>query len=313
MGWQGRQSKRLTSPARAFTDEADMLAAIPFPDIDPVIFEIGPFALRWYAMGYIVGIGIGYWLIGWLLRRPHLWRAGIAPMDPARREDLLTYIVIGVIAGGRLGYVLFYRPLHYLQNPIEIPMIWTGGLSFHGGFLGVIAAVWLFSRRNAVDLAALSDSIALAATPAIFLVRIANFINAELWGRPSDLPWAVIFPGEAAQDCPGVIGLCARHPSQIYEAVLEGLLLGAVLLWLAIRRGQLKTPWRLTGAFFAGYGLSRFAVEFVRQPDAQFQGPENPLGWALDFGEVGLTMGQILSLPMILIGLALLFGARRRS
>lgn len=289
-----------------------MLAAIPFPDIDPVIFSIGPFALRWYAMGYVVGIALGWWLIAAALRRPHLWTGDRPPMEPRQLEDLLTYIVIGVIAGGRLGYVLVYDPARFMANPVDIFKIWTGGLAFHGGFVGVVLAVWLFSRRHHVPLPALSDIIALAATPAILLVRIANFINAELWGRATDVPWAVIFPGDAAQFCPGITGPCARHPSQLYEAGLEGFLLGLILFWLVFGRGALKRPWLVTCVFFIGYGLARFMVEFVRQPDAQFQGPDNPLGWALDFGEWGLTMGQLLSLPMIAVGLAVILLTRQR-
>lgn len=289
-----------------------MIAALSFPNIDPVIFSIGPVALRWYALAYIVGIAIGWQIIAAALRRPAMWPQNTPPMAPAKLEDLLTYIVIGVIVGGRLGYVLFYKAEYYAANPIEIPMIWTGGLSFHGGFLGVVLAVWVFSKRHNVHLAALSDAVALAATPAILLVRIANFINAELWGRPTDVPWAVIFPGEAAQNCPGVSGLCARHPSQLYEAGLEGLLLGAILLVLAFRFGALKRNWLLTSLFFVGYGIARFLVEFVRQPDAQFVGPNNPLGWRLDFGEWGLTMGQLLSTPMVLIGLAVAIWVWRR-
>lgn len=289
-----------------------MQASILFPNIDPVIFSIGPFALRWYALAYIVGIAFGWAVIAAALRRPALWRDSTAPMAPGQLDDLLTYIVGGVILGGRLGYVVFYQPAYYLANPIEIPMIWTGGLSFHGGFLGVVLAVWLFSRRRSVPLAALSDIIALAATPAILLVRIANFINAELWGRPTDLPWGVVFPGEAAQNCPGLTELCARHPSQLYEAGLEGLILGLILAWLVFGRGALKRPWLVTSVFFIGYGSVRFMVEFLRQPDAYFQNPDNPLGWALDFGTWGVTMGQLLSLPMILTGLAVIWATRQR-
>jgi len=295
-----------------------MLGAISFPNISPEIFSIELFgfnlALRWYALSYIVGIALGWFVIAATLKRPQLWPNDTPPMDKSYLEDLLTYIVIGVIAGGRLGYVLIYDPAHFIQNPLEIPMIWTGGLSFHGGFLGVIIAVTLFSRRKSVPLPQLSDVIALAATPAILLVRCANFINGELWGRPTDVPWGVIFPSAAAQDCPEVVDiLCARHPSQLYEAALEGLLLGALLFYLAFRRRAFKMPWLMTGVFFFVYGTARFLVEFVRQPDAQFRGPDNPLGWALDFGEWGLTMGQILSTPMILIGLALIITARRRA
>lgn len=295
-----------------------MLGAISFPNISPEIFSIELFgftlALRWYALSYIVGIALGWFVIAATLKRPQLWPNDTPPMDRSYLEDLLTYIVVGVIAGGRLGYVLFYQPAYFLQNPLEIPAIWTGGMSFHGGFIGVIVAVILFSRRKGVALAHLADVIALAATPAILLVRCANFINGELWGRPTDVPWGVIFPSAAAQDCPEITEiLCARHPSQLYEATLEGLLLGALLFYLAFRRGAFKTPWLMTGTFFLVYGTARFLVEFVRQPDAQFRGPDNPLGWALDFGEWGLTMGQLLSSPMILIGLALVFSARRRA
>ena len=292
-----------------------MIAALPFPDIGPEIFSVELFginiALRWYAMGYIIGIIIGWFLLKAAITRPALWRDG-APFGPEKLEDLLTYIVAGVIGGGRLGYVLFYKPAYYAANPIEIPMIWTGGMSFHGGFLGVVFAVWLFNLRNKVALPALADGIALAATPAILLVRIANFINAELWGRQTDVHWGVVFPTEAAQSCATAAGLCARHPSQLYEAGLEGLLLGSILILLAFRFGGLKKPWLLSGVFFTGYGLARFMVEFVRQPDAQFVTAGNPLGLAFHISGVGLTMGQTLTLPMILIGGFVVWRAAQR-
>lgn len=290
---------------------------IPFPDISPEIFSVTIFgftlALRWYAMAYIVGILLGWWLMLRLMRAPRLWPGDTAPATPAQLESFLTWVVVGVIAGGRLGYVILYQPGYYLRNPWEIPILWEGGMSFHGGFVGVVLATLFFARSQKIPLGGLADAIAIGATPAIFLVRIANFINAELWGRPTTLPWGVAFPGEAAQTCPGVMGLCARHPSQIYEALLEGLILGLVLLWLAYRQGALKRPWLVSGVFFAGYGLSRFLVEFVRQPDAQFQTPDNPLGLALHLGGYGLTMGQLLSLPMIVAGLAVIVAARRRG
>ena len=292
-----------------------MQAAIPFPNISPEIFAftIGGFeiALRWYAMAYIVGIALGWQLIKFALNRPALWRNG-PPMKVAQLEDLLTYIVIGVIGGGRLGYVLFYKPAEFLAAPLDIIKIWEGGLSFHGGFLGVVAAVFVFSKRQKVALPDLADIIAVAATPAVFLVRIANFINAELWGRPTDLPWGVVFPGQAAQTCATALEPCVRHPSQLYEAGLEGLLLGTILILLAFRFGGLKKPWLLSGVFFMGYGIARFLVEFVRQPDAQFVSIGNELGLAFHINGVGLTMGQTLTLPMILVGLSVVLVAQRK-
>ncbi len=295
-----------------------MLGALSFPNISPEIFAIEIFgfnlALRWYALAYIVGIAIGWQVIAAAIKRPHLWRDDTPPLQKSQLEDLLTYIVVGVIVGGRLGFVTFYQPAYYIQNPIEIPMIWTGGMSFHGGFVGVVVAVILFSRKHAVPLPSLADVIAIAATPAILLVRCSNFINGELWGRPTDAPWGVIFPSAAAQDCPGISDLlCARHPSQLYEAALEGMILGLLLFYICFRRGGFKLPWLTTGIFLAGYGIARFLVEFVRQPDAQFRGPENPLGWALDFGEWGVTMGQFLSLPMIVLGVLIILAARRHA
>ena len=292
-----------------------MQTAIPFPNISPEIFAftVGGFeiALRWYAMAYIVGIALGWQLIKFALNRPALWRNG-PPMKVAQLEDLLTYIVIGVIGGGRLGYVLFYKPAEFLAAPLDIIKIWEGGLSFHGGFLGVVAAVFVFSKRQKVALPDLADIIAVAATPAVFLVRIANFINAELWGRPTDLPWGVVFPGQAAQACATALEPCVRHPSQLYEAGLEGLLLGTILILLAFRFGGLKKPWLLSGVFFMGYGIARFLVEFVRQPDAQFVSIGNELGLAFHMNGVGLTMGQTLTLPMILVGLTVVLVARRK-
>ena len=186
-------------------------------------------------------------------------------------------------------------------------------MSFHGGFLGVVMAAWVFAARNAIPKLSLADILAIAAPMGLFFGRIANFINAELWGRPTDMPWGVIFPGGAAQDCPGVEGLCARHPSQLYEAALEGLILGILLIWLAYRRDWLKTPGRICGLFFAGYGLSRFIVEFFREADAQFMTPDNPVGYVVQLGEFGITMGQALSLPMIAVGLLLMAAAGRRQ
>ncbi len=295
-----------------------MQAVLNFPDLSPELFSISlfgmEFALRWYALAYIVGILIAWRLAVMALRRPALWRNETPPMKPEQLDDLLTWIIIGVILGGRLGFVLFYQPAYYLSHPADIPKVWQGGMAFHGGLLGVIVASYLYGRRHNIPTLSLGDLVAYTVPPGLLLGRLANFINAELWGRPSELPWAVIFPGFAAQDCPGVVpGMCARHPSQLYEAALEGVLLGAVLLWLAYRRGAFRKPGLIMGVFLAGYGASRFVVEFVRQPDAQFISPGNPLGLAWHIGGYGLTMGQILSLPMIALGLWFALRVRRTA
>ena len=286
-----------------------MTGTIPFPDIGPDIFSVElfgvSFALRWYAMAYIVGILIGWRMIVALVKRPALWPGGRAPMTPAQVEELLTWVILGVILGGRLGFVLFYRPLHYLQNPLEILAVWQGGMAFHGGLLGVVIAVWIFTGRHGIDRLSAADCLAIATPPGLFLGRCANFINAELWGRPTDVPWAFVFPTDPLQ--------VPRHPSQLYEAALEGLVLGAVLLWLALRRGAFHRPGLIAGLFFAGYGAGRFVVEYFRQADPQFITPENPIGFVLGSGAVGVTMGQLLSLPMVVLGLALVAHALGRA
>jgi phosphatidylglycerol:prolipoprotein diacylglycerol transferase len=294
-----------------------MHAYIPFPDISPEIFTISlfgmTFALRWYALAYIVGILAGWRLVVQAAKTPRLWQGGTPVMTPAQIEDLLTWVILGVILGGRLGYVVFYQPAYYLGNPAEILQVWQGGMSFHGGALGVIIAAYLFTGRHAIARINAGDLLALGIAPGLLLGRLANFINAELWGRPTDLPWGVAFPTQAAQFCPDVAGICARHPSQLYEAALEGLLLGAVLIWLAWRRRAFQTPGLLMGTFLAGYGIARFAVEFVRQPDAQFITDGNPLGLVWQMGGYGLTMGQILCVPMIAVGLFFILRARRTA
>lgn len=293
-----------------------MTGALPFPDISPEIFSISLFgmelALRWYALAYIVGIIIGWRLVVMALKAPRLWPNQTPPLSPGQTEDMLTWIILGVLLGGRIGYVLFYQPGAYLNDPLSIIAIWEGGMSFHGGMLGVILAFWLYTRRHKLPLLTTADAVAIGTPPGLLLGRMANFINAELWGRPTELPWGVVFPGQAAQFCPDIVGACARHPSQLYEAFLEGFVLLVVLLWMAWRRDGFKKPGLLTGVFLAGYGISRFLVEFVRQPDAQFISEGNPLGLAWHIGGYGLTMGQILSLPMILLGLWLITRARRR-
>ncbi len=304
-----------------------MTGGIPFPDISPEIFTLSlfgfTFALRWYAMGYIVGILIGWWIATRAIARPTLWRNDTPPLSRDQIEDLLTWIIIGVIAGGRLGYVLFYGDGQFREDPLSIIRVWDGGMSFHGGFIGVCITVILCARRYGAAMGDVANILALTATPAIFLVRLANFINAELFGRATDMPWGVKFPSmcfdPTQQPCTTAgewfyYGTeVTRHPSQLYEAGFEGLLLGTVVLTLAFTRGWLKRAWSLVAVFLVGYGLSRFIVEFFRQPDVQFTSPSNPIGWAYDFGTWGLTQGQALSIPMILAGIALIVYSRRSA
>ena len=294
-----------------------MQALIPFPEISPEIFTISIFgfdlALRWYALSYIAGILIGWRLVVATVKRTHLWAKGQPVLSVPQVEDLLTWVILGVILGGRLGFVVFYKPAYYLQNPAEILQVWQGGMSFHGGLIGVIIACFAFAWKRGVRGFSVADILCMGTPVGLLLGRIANFINAELWGRPTTLPWGVAFPGAAAQDCPGVIGLCARHPSQLYEALLEGLILGAVLLYMVYRRGALHHVGRVTGVFFIGYALSRFVVEFARQADGHFITPDNPLGYVVHFGPAGLSMGQLLSLPMLAFGIIMLLRSRRQG
>lgn len=294
-----------------------MLLAIPFPDIGPEIFSISvggvSLALRWYALAYVAGLLIGLWIVRSALAKLALWPAGRPPMTMAEAESLLTAVVLGVVIGGRLGFVVFYQPGYYLAHPWDIPKVWQGGMAFHGGLVGVVVAAWLFCRKHGLPSAQVADVMALATPPGLFLGRIANFINAELWGRPTTVPWGVTFPGDAAQACPaGWPVPCARHPSQIYEAGLEGLVLGLLLFWM-VQRGALRSPGVVTGTFLAGYGLARMTVELYRQADAQFITPDNPWGHVVRLGEAGLTMGQLLSLPLVVIGFAVLVLSARRA
>ena len=260
------------------------LLVIPFPEIDPVLIEIGPIVIRWYALAYIAGLLMGWRYMIRLSRRPG------APIDEAGVDDLLFWITIGVVLGGRFGYVSFYNPAYYLANPGEALMVWRGGMSFHGGLLGVmVAGVW-FARRRGLAVLSIGDLVASAAPIGIFLGRLANFINGELYGRPSELPWAMVFP--TGDDQP-------RHPSQLYEALLEGLVLFVVLWLLARQAPWARRPGFLLGAFCAGYAVARGFVELFRQPDAH-----------IGFLAGGATMGQLLSLPLLVAGLYLMARAR---
>ena len=261
-----------------------MLFAIPFPVIDPVLVQIGPFAIRWYALAYITGI-----VAGWMLAR----RLVALPPAVATRQqvdDFVTWATLGIIIGGRLGYVLFYRAEHYLSHPLEILQVWQGGMSFHGGALGVIVALVLYCRQQRIDLLAFGDRVSAVVPIGLCLGRLANFINGELWGRVTDVPWGMVFPTGGPEP---------RHPSQLYQAGLEGVALFILLQVLVhvpairARRGF------VAGAFLAGYGVARSIGEFFRQPDA-----------FLGFLFAGATMGQLLSVPMILVGGWLMLRAR---
>ena len=290
-----------------------LYAGLPFPDISPILVEIplgfATLPIRWYSLAYIVGIFIGYMILRRAIARPALWADDKAPLTRDQLESLLTWMILGIILGGRIGHILFYSQGAYLDDPLGALRIWEGGMAFHGGFLGVVASGLLFCRYHKVNATKLADGLALATPFGLMLGRIANFINAELWGRPTDVPWGVVFPGQAAQSCAEVVGVCARHPSQLYQAGLEGLTLALVLLYLAFRKGWLRAPGAICGTFIAGYGLSRFFVEYFRQADAQFITPENPLGTVF----LGMSMGQLLSIPMIVVGLVILTIAHRRA
>lgn len=267
-------------------------AALAFPDIDPVLIRIGPVAIRWYSLGYIVGIVAGWVLARRMVSHEKLW-GGPCPVRPADIDDFLLWATLGIIVGGRLGFVLFYDFGSHVEDPLRIFRLWQGGMSFHGGLIGTTVAMVLFARARGFDPWRLFDVIAAVAPIGIGLVRIANFINAELYGRVTDVPWAMVFPTDPTQ--------LPRHPSQLYEAFLEGLVLFAVLRIATHRALALRRPRLVTGLFVGGYGLGRAAVEFVREPDPQ-------LGFLLGTG--WLTMGMALSVPMVLLGMALIVSAR---
>lgn len=268
------------------------IAVLPFPNIDPVILSIGPLAIHWYGVGYVVGILFGWWYSKRLLANPKLWRDGKAPFAPELLDDLLVWAALGIILGGRIGYILFYDFQKYLANPLDIVAIWQGGMSFHGGLIGTILAMILFARSRGISILSTFDVVAAGVPPALGFVRVTNFINSELWGRVTDVPWAFVFPNG---------GPDPRHPSQLYEALLEGLVLFFLLRCLTHRMGMLQRPGFVGGAFMVVYGLSRILVEFFREPDQQLGYLAG--GW--------LTMGMVLSLPLVLVGVVAMLMAKR--
>ena len=263
-----------------------------FPNFDPVIFHIGPLAIRWYALAYVAGILLGWRYAVGLVKNMRLWGGQTPIANSEQIDDLILWITLGVIVGGRIGYILFYAPNLVWDDPLEIFQVWKGGMSFHGGFLGVITAVILFARANRMDMLKLGDLVAPAAPIGLFFGRIANFINGELWGRPTAVPWGIQFPAA---------GIEYRHPSQLYEAALEGLVLFFVLRFATHRRLWLQRRGAVCGLFMIGYGLFRVALESVREPDAQM----------LPFLRNVVTMGTLLSIPMLLVGVWLVWRSRQ--
>ena len=266
------------------------LFVLPFPAFDPVLIAIGPFAIRWYALAYIVGILLGWFYARILIRAETRW-GGPAPLTVADFDDFIIWVTLGIILGGRAGYVLFYNPAHFAAHPAEIVEVWNGGMSFHGGFTGCVVAVILFALKRKISILSLGDLTCAVAPIGLLLGRLANFVNGELWGRPADVPWAMVFPGA---------GPLPRHPSQLYEATLEGAAL-LIALALLIRAGALQRPGLILGAFALLYGIARSFCELFREPDPQ-----------LGFLWGGLTMGILLSVPLMLVGAILIGTALRR-
>lgn len=277
----------MSLPALA-TAALDATSAIRWDNLglDPIALDLGFFQLRWYSLAYLAGIVVGWWYLLKLIDRPG------APLARRHADDMVFYATLGILLGGRLGYVLFYRPEFYLENPAEIVQLWDGGMSFHGGVIGVSLGILWMARKHGLSWLRIHDYVACCVPFGLFFGRLANFVNGELWGRASDLPWAMIFPTG---------GEVPRHPSQLYEALLEGPVLFLILGFLFWKTDARYQPGKLVGAFILGYGLARFAVEFVRQPDSGLE----HLSW-------GLSMGQTLSTPMILGGLYLIATAKRR-
>jgi phosphatidylglycerol:prolipoprotein diacylglycerol transferase len=269
------------------------LEVLPFPAFDPVLISFGPFAIRWYALAYICGILLGWLYARAIIANERLW-GGPAPFTAADFDDFILWVTLGIILGGRTGYVLFYNFDFFLAHPAEILQVWKGGMSFHSGFLGCVLAVILFGLKRRISILSLGDVTCAVGPIGLFLGRLANFVNGELWGRTTDVPWAMVFPSRDAGPFP-------RHPSQLYEATLEGLVL-FVILTLLIRRGALKRPGFIIGAFAIGYAVTRSFCELFREPDAQ-----------LGFLWGGMTMGMLLSVPLLIAGIGFIAYALRRQ
>jgi len=256
--------------------------------LDPVALDLGFFAIKWYSLAYLAGILLGYWYLTVLIRQPG------SPMARRHADDFIFHATLGIIVGGRLGYILFYQP-SILQHPLDIFKLWEGGMSLHGGTIGVIVAIWWMARREKLSFLRVCDYIACVVPFGLFFGRLANFVNGELWGKVTDVPWGVVFP-----DAPGIL---PRHPSQLYEAILEGPVMFAILAFLFWRTKARYEPGKLFGVAALSYGAARFFVEFYREPDAQL----------MEFAErTGLHMGQWLTIPLLVIGFYLVLTAKGR-
>ncbi|VVS99944.1 prolipoprotein diacylglyceryl transferase [Hoeflea sp. EC-HK425] len=273
---------------------ATLLSLMAFPDIDPVIFAIGPVQVRWYGLSYVIGILLGWRYARKLVENEKLWPASGPRMTALDIDDFLLWATVGIVAGGRIGYILFYDFAAVSANPVRALEIWNGGMSFHGGLLGTLVAMLLFAHKRSIPVFNLFDVVCAVVPVGLFFGRLANFINSELWGKLTDAPWAFVFPTG---------GPFPRHPTQLYEAALEGLLLLSVLAWQIYRRQALKHRGLIAGIFVSGYALSRIFVEFFREPDIQIGYLAG--GW--------LTMGMVLSLPMLAVGLWAVATAKSRA
>ena len=274
--------------------------AIPFPMIDPVAVQLGPLSIKWYGLAYVVGLLGGWWYARRLVASDALW-AGRARPQPVELDDMLLFVAFGVVLGGRIGFVLFYDLPRYLERPQDIFAIWQGGMSFHGGLIGATLGLWLFAGRRGYPALSVFDLAAAVVPIGLLLGRIANFINGELWGRPApDFPYAMVFPNG---------GPLPRHPSQLYEAFAEGLLL-FVLVNLLVRAGGFRRPGFVAGVFGMGYAVARIVCEFFREPDPQLG---FLFGTSVDALSGGITMGMLLSLPVFFAGLWLVLRSRRET
>lgn len=267
------------------------LLAIPYPNIDPVAISIGPLSVKWYGLAYMAGLLIGWWYVKRLVTTSRLWRNSKSPLDAVMMDDLLLLVTLGVVVGGRLGHVLFYEPTYYLSNPVEILKIWQGGMAFHGGVVGVTLALWAFSVWRKVSIFSVADVVTAAVPIGLFFGRTANFINSEVVGTVSNVPWAMAFPGYGPEP---------RHPAMLYEAFFEGAVLFAILAWLVWKRGALRMPGYTVGAFLLGYGVFRIFCELFKIEE-----------YGLPFPGVPITRGMLYSVPMVLLGAYLMWRAKQ--